>query len=185
MPSRIAVSTQKIVALYRKVRSIYKVAWRVGVSPSTVKRRLDEAREPFFGTKTIDKRRSEKTCHSCRKIKAITEFNKCRSRTDGHSATCRVCWADYQADRALRCKFGLTRSEYEALLEKQNGGCAICGNSTGLVRKGKTLRLAVDHCHATNQVRGILCDNCNNGLGRFKDDPGLLRRAADYLEHGG
>lgn len=82
----------------------------------------------------------------------------------------------------LKRHYGLTAKEYEALLESHGGKCAICGEAESQVIRGKTLRLAVDHCHAKGHVRGLLCANCNSGLGRFKDDPAALRRAAAYLE---
>lgn len=76
-------------------------------------------------------------------------------------------------------KYGLTIDGYNELLARQNGQCAICG------REGHdkcNTRLAVDHCHATKKVRGLLCGNCNNGLGRFQDDVALLERALSYLK---
>lgn len=82
----------------------------------------------------------------------------------------------------LKKHYGLTAKEYEALLESHGGKCAICGQPETQAIRGKTLRLSVDHCHAKGHVRGLLCSNCNSGLGRFKDDPAALRRAAAYLE---
>ncbi len=77
--------------------------------------------------------------------------------------------------------YGLTIERYEQMLEAQSGVCALCGRTN---KNG--YRLAVDHDHETGRVRGLLCTNCNNGLGRFKDNPGLLRKAADYItEHKG
>lgn len=73
-------------------------------------------------------------------------------------------------------KYGLTVDEAETMLESQGGVCAICKQ---VEPNGK--HLAVDHCHETGVVRGFLCTNCNNGLGRFKDNPELLIRAADYI----
>lgn len=61
---------------------------------------------------------------------------------------------------------------------EQGGRCAICHLSEA--ENGKAL--ALDHCHTTNRVRGLLCDLCNTGLGRFKDSPDALRRAITYLE---
>lgn len=72
--------------------------------------------------------------------------------------------------------YGLTREELRLLLA-QHDRCAIC-QSPNWGKKGPQ----VDHCHVTGRVRGILCLNCNNGLGRFHDDPARLRAAADYLE---
>jgi hypothetical protein len=72
--------------------------------------------------------------------------------------------------------YGLTKAELAVLLA-QHERCAICGTDDW-GRKGPQ----VDHCHKTGRVRGVLCGNCNPGLGRFRDDPALLRAAADYLE---
>jgi hypothetical protein len=62
------------------------------------------------------------------------------------------------------------------MLAENDNRCAICGAPPG------EKRLAIDHSHATGRVRSLLCISCNNGLGRFKDDPALLRSAADYLD---
>lgn len=72
--------------------------------------------------------------------------------------------------------FGLTPEMFQEMLDAQGGGCAICG---GLERKGHAL--SVDHCHATGKVRGLLCGNCNRGLGLYKDNPERLIKAAEYL----
>lgn len=72
--------------------------------------------------------------------------------------------------------YGLTADELTALLA-QHEKCAIC-QTDDWGKRGPQ----VDHCHATGKVRGILCINCNNGLGRFADDPIRLRAAATYLE---
>lgn len=76
----------------------------------------------------------------------------------------------------LKCYYGITVDEYNQLLEDQNNGCAICGE----LCKTRAY-LSVDHCHRTNRVRGLLCDSCNVGLGRFKDSPELLEKASKYL----
>jgi hypothetical protein len=81
-----------------------------------------------------------------------------------------------RADQRLVKKFGLTPPGYERLLGIQ-GGCAICGRQSQ-----KNRRLAVDHSHATGEVRGILCDLCNRGLGVFQEDVNILRAAIAYLE---
>lgn len=76
----------------------------------------------------------------------------------------------------LRSKDGLTLEEYDALLLKQGGACAICGQSPSLKA------LHVDHHHETGNVRGLLCNNCNRCLGLLKDDVAVLRSAIVYLE---
>ena len=82
-------------------------------------------------------------------------------------------------------KYGITVAEYDAMFERQKGLCAICGQPEAANRDGEAFRLAVDHDHGTGKVRGLLCASCNNGLGRFGDDPERLMAAAAYLlEHG-
>lgn len=84
--------------------------------------------------------------------------------------------------REYRNKFGLTLEEYFKMHDAQGGACASCGFPETERRNGKIRWLAVDHCHSTGAIRGLLCGNCNQGIGRFRDDPKLLRAAADYLE---
>ena len=76
----------------------------------------------------------------------------------------------------LLAKYGITEEIYEKILVAQKGVCAICGNHQ------RYKRLAVDHDHKTGQVRGLLCENCNRGLGRFFDSTFRLRNALSYLE---
>lgn len=79
----------------------------------------------------------------------------------------------------LRALYGIGHADYERMLAEQNGQCAICGASS----PGRGDRyFCVDHDHTTGKVRAILCDFCNNGLGRFRDDVDLLRKAIAYLE---
>lgn len=77
-------------------------------------------------------------------------------------------------------KYGITLEEYNSLLEKQDGGCAICGNKESGNKKRKVLY--VDHDHNTGKVRGLLCHYCNFGLGNFRDNTDYLKRAIAYLE---
>ena len=79
--------------------------------------------------------------------------------------------------------YGVTRDQYQEMLCAQEGKCAACGQGeTMLGRSGVVRSLSVDHCHKTGHVRGLLCDRCNNILGRAKDDVGVLRRLASYIE---
>lgn len=72
---------------------------------------------------------------------------------------------------------GLTRAEYDRMAAEQDGKCAICGN----VETRFKGRLSIDHDHRTEQVRALLCGNCNGGLGLFKDNVTTLLRAIAYL----
>lgn len=72
---------------------------------------------------------------------------------------------------------------YDAMLQAQNGVCRICKRPERVKsRNGSIMRLAIDHCHVTGAVRGLLCNGCNTALGKANDDPHLLRAMADYLE---
>lgn len=82
-------------------------------------------------------------------------------------------------DAAFRRKYGISTEQREAMAAAQDHRCAICGRPEEDFSKA----LAIDHDHATGAVRALLCEHCNNGLGRFQDDPELLERAAEYLRH--
>jgi hypothetical protein len=81
--------------------------------------------------------------------------------------------------RNLLTNFGITESDYQRILASQNGVCAICGGENRNKRN-----LAVDHCHKTNKIRGLLCTMCNTALGKFKDSALLLENAIKYLDGG-
>jgi hypothetical protein len=85
----------------------------------------------------------------------------------------------------LRTLYNLTPEEYQKLYDSQSGVCAICKTPESAVehRSGKKRELSIDHSHATNENRGLLCLFCNHALGNFKDSPELCRRAAEYLEN--
>lgn len=74
----------------------------------------------------------------------------------------------------LRIKYGLAPGDFEAMLREQAGQCLICQEKMAVPN--------IDHCHKTGEVRGLLCSNCNTGLGRFKDCKKNLLNAILYLE---
>jgi len=89
-------------------------------------------------------------------------------------------------ERAYNLKnlYGMTVGEHEHMLASQGGVCKVCGQLEVRRHKdGGAVALHVDHDHETGAVRGLLCHKCNVGLGSFNDDPDLLRKAADYIEH--
>lgn len=122
-----------------------------------------------------------KICADCGVYLPVGEFTiNARNRTKLHSY-CKDCvkkrrvnrWPVYR-DRFVERKFGMEDGEYQQRLAQQGGVCAIC-------RLPCTRELAVDHCHKTGVVRGLLCAGCNTAIGRLHDDPRLLLRAAKYL----
>jgi len=85
-------------------------------------------------------------------------------------------------DKHRMRRYGISPREYDSLFEKQYGNCALCGFPSSKYVNGRAEDLAVDHCHYTGIVRGLLCFNCNSSIGKFHDHPELLRKAADYVE---
>ena len=83
---------------------------------------------------------------------------------------------DAQIKSKRRTRYGLSPNEFDRLTEAQGGGCAVCGSPESGERN-----LSVDHNHETGEVRGILCRNCNTGLGCFGDSPELMLEAIAYL----
>lgn len=75
--------------------------------------------------------------------------------------------------------FGISLDDYNELLKEQNHSCAICGIDEVDATHGT---LCVDHCHETGEVRGLLCHNCNVGIGNLQDSVALLDAAIDYLK---
>lgn len=129
------------------------------------------------------KDRIEKRCFRCGLVKPLSEFNRNRSRVDGHQPDCQPCRRAAEKGRKRRqftvppdLKGKVTRDHFDALMREQGGVCAICGDACRLGR-----RLAIDHCHTTGEVRGLLCSQCNSGIGLLGDRRDLLLAAADYL----
>ena len=136
-----------------------------------------------------------KKCTDCGEAKPFSEFYKHKGRKDGRHTVCKPCHkaraATFRAQYPEKVKeskrksdlknlYGISPEEYDDMLAKQQGGCAMCGKKC---KSGKSL--SVDHCHATGKIRGLLCAKCNMSLGCLNDDPGLMRRGADYLEANG
>lgn len=90
----------------------------------------------------------------------------------------------YYRNSQLKSLFGITIEQYQKLRKKQNDVCAICGKKETVFDKriNQVRSLSVDHCHKTGKVRGLLCQNCNTAIGRWKDDIKIMKKAIKYLE---
>lgn len=88
---------------------------------------------------------------------------------------------DRARNRHYLANYGISLAEYERILMDQGGTCACCGKPPPA--SGRRKRLAVDHCHTTGKVRGLLCDGCNTGIGSLGDTIPGLNRAIKYLEN--
>lgn len=128
----------------------------------------------------------EKYCPRCDTTKPIVCFIRSSGKIFGYCAECERTYAkEYRIRKAesirnskLKLMHGITLEHYNKILNKQNGVCAICKCKE---TSKKYNFLPVDHCHKTDTVRGLLCSNCNVGLGMFKDNITLLQSAIEYL----
>jgi len=151
-----------------------------------------------------------KKCSTCQGIFKFSFFEKRKDSRDGYRGQCKNCrsktykknadsrnkqrkkWGEKNPDKLAEYRkryklkngrrvrnqhlvstYGITIDQYESMLNDQNGKCWICKNSF------KTL--CVDHCHSTGRIRGLLCKNCNFGIGKFKDNIKNLENAIKYL----
>lgn len=147
----------------------------------------------------------DKWCPRCQRRRPIVEFG---TRPSGApKGYCEKCQSAYDTEYAktlegqarrhaashkwnkesrleydLRKRYGIGLEEYEALIEAQENRCAICKVAAPTLAEQADRRWNVDHCHTDGHVRGLLCNRCNLGIGKFADNPDLLRAAANYVE---
>ena len=147
-----------------------------------------------------------KICTKCGEAKSIGDFYRDSQKPSQLSPQCKSCkntinksWGEKNKETIaviknrwllknkeyrqiislrshLKRKYGLTIEEYEVLVEKQDGLCAICK------KEDIISRLSIDHNHRTNKVRGLLCRNCNSLIGLAKESKEILLEAINYIE---
>ncbi len=137
--------------------------------------------------------RKKKVCPDCSVEKSLEDFPRDRSRGDGRAAYCKSCKGlrakKYRQDHPEKHQvedrkakylsfYDITIDDYDKMFLQQAGKCAICGTSAP---EGMFNNFSVDHDHATGRIRGLLCSECNFGLGNFRDDTKLLENAIQYL----
>lgn len=130
-----------------------------------VKCEIDKEESDF--QRRADNGKLRGVCRACRSKDNLARYH---TNPETREAADRSNLKHYLAKR-----YGVTPEWYYDELKKQNGVCAICEQQC-------FNRLAVDHCHVSGKVRGLLCQSCNTALGHFRDKPELLRKAAQYLE---
>lgn len=145
-------------------------------------------------------------CVKCNEVKPLDQYDAKASGLYGKRADCKACVRVYQANYRklnsevikerkrtyaktkphmkrrsyLMNEYGISLSDYEEMYARQSGKCDICKSD----RVGNTQHkhLHVDHCHITSKIRGLLCSQCNSGLGYFKDSESTLLEAIEYLK---
>lgn len=138
-----------------------------------------------------------KKCPGCKEIKTLESFYKSEGSHNGYASHCIICSTQVVGSRPnlkeerrryygkyketqflckLKREFNLSGEEYYRYLNEQNGVCAICN------KKEDNKRLAVDHCHKTGKIRGLLCTRCNPALGFLQDNIEIAKNLVLYLE---
>lgn len=131
-----------------------------------------------------------KFCGHCKQTLSLSLFAKNKAKKDGLQERCTPCRAKHhqetkhnrpkpttkQKRKYLMSSYGLTEDEFSKMLKEQNHSCAIC-KTTDWGRPSPS----IDHCHTTGKVRGLLCNNCNRGLGLLKDSQEIIENAIKYL----
>lgn len=115
-----------------------------------------------------------KICTKCKVDKPLSaEYFPLHNKTkSGFDSWCKACRATYRSETRRGNYRNMISDELLKDIVETVTECVICGS---------TEKLVVDHCHTTNQIRGMLCNHCNRGLGHFRDDPELLEFARIYL----
>lgn len=149
-------------------------------------RSLKRWSDPVYREKVIAGSKKPPLCPNCGDIKIENFYvSKNGRRTNAYCKSChkKRCSENWHSKSAIekqasrvKAMYGINPEEYITMHEKQNGKCAICGESP------KTLRgLHIDHSHITGKVRGLLCHGCNTGIGALKEDAQILLNAIKYL----
>ena len=132
-----------------------------------------------------------KECNICNIQKPIEDFVKRSNRRSGRQPYCKICHnkkmrdrysSDVMKDYDLKRSYGITLNDYEEMFKSQGGCCAICNRHISEIKHKRKKNLCVDHDHDTGEVRGLLCDKCNRGIGLLNDSIETLKSAIMYLQ---
>lgn len=143
-----------------------------------------------------------KTCKICNTCKPFTEFfrnnerEKYRSESTMYQTTCKACRKiatakhylenpNYYKNKSLKKLYGMSNDDFVKLKAAQNGVCACCKKPETRINrrnpKNPISELAVDHCHTTGKIRGLLCSKCNFAIGLVDDNTEILKNLIEYL----
>jgi len=127
----------------------------------------------------MEQPKKTRICKKCqRELPLTTEFFYCRRNHKNNKyyfeGTCRTCRSLKHKHNLLMSSYGISLEEYEQMRKNQNDKCLCCGR---IPARG----LVVDHCHTTNKVRGLLCNNCNCALGQVFDRTDWAMKLMKYL----
>lgn len=129
----------------------------------------------------------EKACKTCGVVYPLDKFAKSDKTADGTKAHCLPCWRIYHRLNCIKQQTGktMTYDEYKAMEESCDNKCMICNQPETQIngRTREVQSLAIDHCHDSNKIRGLLCSHCNTTLGKFNDDIAELKRFKETVDN--
>ena len=173
----ISFNVSEALRLYADGLTAVEVARKLGIKSCVVQHHMRKhgvSRRPQPPPMSLIAR----DCSLCRKLRPIKEFHKSAAEPGGRAYQCIECTRTQPGNRKwLAGRYGLTTDELDEIIQASCGRCALCDMQFSSGRDAQ-----IDHCHAVGAVRGLLCSQCNVGLGAFRDRPELLRKAAAYLE---
>ena len=120
-------------------------------------------------------------CEKCGRDRLGNPCRTCGSTDRDKFRKCKRCASKRVRECARRREYGMSKGQYQSMLSCQSGLCAICIKPETITQHGKAISLSVDHNHETGSVRGLLCGNCNRGIGCLRNADNM-RRAIEYLD---
>jgi hypothetical protein len=203
------MTTEKLCPKCEEIKlasQFYKVATRTdGLSGYCRTCQLRDAKSRYSPHPRWRAPEGQKYCPKCDTTKDLEAFGNNRAQFDGKQNYCKPCcvatvtasrhkdptshrrsskaWREANPERNkdnhAKWRYGLEHGSYAEMLAQQNGKCAICFTD----KPGKNLeRFAIDHCHKSNVVRGLLCENCNRAIGLLKEDTDIIESAIKYIK---
>lgn len=125
-------------------------------------------------------------CNKCNEVLSVTDFHIKVDKNNKHcrfNSPCKSCAnigrnINYQKLYQRKIKYNLSNEEYNLILKEQSYSCAICNIHQDDYHK----EFSVDHCHKTGKVRALLCNQCNSGIGFFRESTSIMKKAIDYIK---
>lgn len=136
----------------------------------------------FYVRKDPRRQKFNNECKACILHKRRTDYHADKTKHQEQARRYRAKNPTAKRNTKLKQAYGIGIQEYERILAEQGGVCAGCKEKVTWFRCGKEMPMNIDHCHRTNQIRGILCLHCNRGLGCAKDSIEILQNWIDYLK---